>query len=683
MSSILVLDDRAADRDLLATALGYAGHAVVEASTGERALVLARTDPPELIVVDLMMPGMNGYEFMGKLRADPTVGNTRVVWCTATNDEREVRQIAKSCGVSHILFKPAEPAAIVRMIDEALSSDGDRAPRIVPEQFDREQLSILNAQLTQTLGELQTRNGELHQAHRQAAESLTMLQTLQSTSPVGFGFVDRDFRIRQMNERLAAVNGLPLEEQLGRTVAEVVPERWHEVEPIYRHVLETGEAVVNEEVQGEAPSTPGEIRHWLSSYYPVRLNDEVIGIGLVAVDITERQQAEEFRAVVMANLAEGLVVTDREGRLTFMNAAASRMLGWGEYELRGKSIHAAINYQHADGSPSAEEDCRLSKVRIEGRAVRMAHDAFTRKDGSIFPVAYSAVPLHSGTHVRGVVVAFRETTEEQAERTRAERELDALTWVGRIRDALDEDRMVLYSQPIVPLIGSAQRHDELLARMIGKNGELILPGSFVPAAEKYGQIWEIDQWVITQASRLASGKRCVHANLSADSISRHDVLPRIEQALAESGADPANVVFEITETALMGNIEAGEAFARGITDIGCSLALDDFGIGYGSFTYLQKLQIKYLKIDIAFVRDLVSNTASQHLVKAIVNIAQGLNQQTIAEGVENSGTLDLLRDCGVDFAQGFHLGRPQPIEPRDFGHATSASTTDRPRWPKA
>ncbi len=673
MSSILVLDNQAADRDLLVTVLGYAGHAVAEASTGEEALRLARSDHPELIMVDLMMPGMNGYEFMRELRADPTVANTRVVWCTASYDESEVRRIAQSCGVSHILVKPCAPQAIVRMVNEALSSNGGPAPHIVGEPFDREQLRVLNAKLVQNVAELETRNAELRRAEHHTAESLTLLQTLQSASPVGFGFVDRDFRIQHMNERLAAVNGVPLQEQLGRTVAEVVPELWPEIEHLYRHVLETGQAVVNREIEGDAPSASGETSHWLASYYPVRLDDEVIGIGLVVVDITDRQEAEEFRSVVMENLAEGLLVSDREGRLMFMNAAASKMLGWSEYELRGKSTHSAIHYQHADGSPFPETDCQLATVRTGGRTVRMANDAFTRKDGSIFPVAYSAGPLHSGTDVRGVVVAFRDTTGERAERDRAERELDEMTWVGRIRDALDDDRLVLYSQPIFPLSERAQLREELLVRMVGQQGEIILPGSFLPAAEKYGQVWEIDQWVITQAARSAAGGSRVHANLSANSIGYVDLLPRIEQALAEAGADPANVVFEITETALMGDIEAGEAFARGITEIGCSLALDDFGTGYGSFTYLQKLQIAYLKIDIAFVRDLVSNTANQHLVKAIVNIAHGFNQQTIAEGVENSETLDLLREFGVDLAQGFHLGRPQPLESSAVGDAATAS----------
>src|ERR1700727_1346488 len=213
---------------------------------------------------------------------------------------------------------------------------------------------------------------------------------------------------------------------------------------------------------------------------------------------------DDFRAVVLENMAEGLAVCDSRGRLVFMNATASKMLGWSEDELLGSSAHDAIHYQRADGSPLAEADSALTMVRTEGRTVRIAQDAFTRKDGSIFPVAYSAAPLHSGTSVRGTVVVFHDTTEEQAERTRAQRELDTLSWVGRIRDALDSDRLVLYSQPIVPLSAGGTHSEELLLRMVGQKGELILPNSFLPVAEKYSQVWEIDQWVMTRAALLAA-----------------------------------------------------------------------------------------------------------------------------------------------------------------------------------
>ena len=501
---------------------------------------------------------------------------------------------------------------------------------------------------------------ELSEALRQTAESLDLMETLQSAAPVGFAFVDRAFRIVRVNATLAEVSGWGPEELIGRTVAEVIPDLWSQMEAVYRQVLETGEPVVNVEVERELPSASGH-RFWLASCYPVRIEDRVIGIGVVVVDITEREEADRLRAAVMDTMVEGLYVLDGDGRLTLMNSAASQMLGWSEQELLGKPMHAAIHFQHADGSPHPEADCALLTVRTEGRDVRMAHEAFTRKDGTICPVAYSAAPLRAGAAIRGVVVVFRDTSAENSEAQRRKRELDKIAWVGRIRDALDEDRMTLYSQPIVPLSGG-EPSQELLLRMVGRSGEIILPGSFLPVAERYGLIAEIDRWVVVQAIRLAASGQRFEVNLSAATIGHLDLLPLIERELREAHTDPANIVFEITETALMQNIEAGEVLARGLSAIGCQLALDDFGTGFGSFTYLKRLPITYLKVDVDFVRDLATNRDNQHLVRAIVGLARDFGYETIAEGVEDAETLALVKEYGVNFAQGFHLGRPAPID---------------------
>jgi PAS domain S-box-containing protein len=497
---------------------------------------------------------------------------------------------------------------------------------------------------------------DLVEAQRKMAESLTLMEAMQSEAPVGFAFLDTDFRIVQLNQTLADVNGSPAEEQVGKTVAEVVPEVWTQMQPVYERVLSSGEPEVNLEVERERSKT-GDLRSWLSSYYPVRVDREVIGIGVIVVDITDRTEAEHFRAAVMDTIVEGLYVLDKEGRLKFMNAAASNLLGWSEEELLGKPMHEAIHFQHADGSPHPEEECELLKVRTDGRAVRMMHEAFTSKDGTIIPVSYSAAPLMRGTSTDGIVVVFRDRSEEQAKEEQAKGELDTLAWIGRIRDAFDQDRMVLYSQPIVPLSGG-QPSQELLLRMHGAGGEVILPGSFLPVAERYGLIGEIDRWVIGQAARRAAGGSRVEANLSAQSISNSDLLPLIERELQAAGADPANLVFEITETALMENAEAAEAFAQGLSTIGCPIALDDFGTGFGSFTYLKTLPITYLKIDVDFVRDLARNEANQHLVRAIVGLARDFGYQTIAEGVEDAEALEILKEFGVDFAQGNYLGAP-------------------------
>jgi PAS domain S-box-containing protein len=665
---VLVLDHRSTDRELVATVLADEGYDVLEASTGEEALGLARAERPALIIAAVLMLTMDGYEFVRELRSDEATSKIPLVFCTATWSADEVRRLAEACGVSHILVKPYEPEQIIWVVAGGLSAAREPVLQVPGEQFAREHLRVLNARLIEQVDELETANLEqerLHQellrSERQTSESLTLLETLQLSAPVGFGFVDRDFCIRRMNKGLAAVSGIPLEDQLGRTIAEVMPDLWTQLEPSYRWVLENDEAVVNQEAVGQVRSDPGRTHYWLSSFYPVSLDGEVIGIGLVMVDITARKEAEALQSVVMENMAEGLFVTDGEDRLTFMNPAASRMLGWTEDELRGKPVHGVIHVQRADGSPCQENECELLNAGARAETVVVPEDVFTRADGTTIPVAYSVAPLLDGSPAHGVVVVFRDATEERADRTRVKRELDALSWVGRTRDALDEGRLVLYSQPIIPL-AQGLPSQELLLRMVDRDGEIIPPGRFLPAAEKYGVIGEIDQWVVTQAIRLAASGRRVEANLSGESIGSPEVLSVIERELRQTGADPSNIVFEITETALMRDVKAGEAFTHYLVKLGCSLALDDFGTGFGSFTHLKTLPVEYLKIDVEFVRSLGSNPANQHLVKAVVNLAQGFGKQTIAEGVEDEETVELLRDYGVDFAQGYHLGRPVPVD---------------------
>ena len=500
----------------------------------------------------------------------------------------------------------------------------------------------------------------LRRSEQEASEVATLLTSIEEAAPVGLKLVDRDFKIVRINRMLADICGLDVEKILGRTIAEVMPELWSEVESSYRRALH-GETMRNVDVTTQDLIEPHRTRNWLANYFPVWVGGEIIGVGNVVFDITERKEEDEFRDVVMDNVAEGIYAIDGEGLVTYVNPAACRMLGWAEDELLGRSMHETVHFQRADGTPHPAEECPMLQELTHGRTVQILDDAYTRRDGSIFPVAYSSAPLRSGQTVHGVVVVFRDTTEEKKERDAAQRELATLSWVGRIRDALDEERLVLYAQPIVSL-GQGDASEELLLRMVGREGEIILPGTFLPVAERFGLITEIDRWVITQAVRLAADtRRRIEVNLSAASIGASDLLPFIERELRETGADPKLLVFELTETALMRDITAGEVFARGLSQLGCGIALDDFGTGFGSFTYLKRLPISYLKIDLDFVRDIASNPSNLHVVRAIVSLARGFGLQTIAEGIEDEETLRLLQVEGVDYGQGNHIGLPAPI----------------------
>jgi PAS domain S-box-containing protein len=491
------------------------------------------------------------------------------------------------------------------------------------------------------------------------AASLAILDALQATVPLGIGLVDRDFRIVHMNDLLAGLNGTSPEEAQGRTLVEVLGSVWPRVQPHYQQVLDTGKGVAD--VNVARPGIDGLPSHWLTGYFPIMSGGEIQGVGVVMTDVSDRRREEEFHSVVMANIAEGLYALDARGRVTYVNAAASRMLGWDPEELLDKSMHETIHFQKEDGTPLPVSECPLINVTTTGETIRLTSDAFTRKDGSIFPVSLSSAPLRSDDEIDGVVVVFHDITEERSELDRTQRDLAALSWLGRIRDALDEDRMVLYSQPIIAASGEVAS-EELLLRMMSRTGEIILPGAFLPVAEKYGLITEIDRWVAVHAIRLAAGGRRVEANLSASTAGSLDILPLIESELRATGAKPTNLIFEITETALMGDIEVGVRFTKALTDLGCRVSLDDFGTGFASFTYLKRLSVQHLKIDVEFVREVLTNEANQHLVRAIVSMAKAFNLETVAEGVEDQETWDFLRSEGVDFGQGFHLGRPAPIE---------------------
>ncbi len=208
-----------------------------------------------------------------------------------------------------------------------------------------------------------------------------------------------------------------------------------------------------------------------------------------------------------------------------------------------------------------------------------------------------------------------------------------------MRHALREDLFVLHYQPIVSLQGGAVSHYEALIRLADDpDGPLTPPCSFLPAAERYGLIQEIDRMVVGKVIALMGGELAerdarVAVNLSALSITDHGMLAHIERELDRHGVDPGRLVVEVTETAAIGDMRRAQSFCEGVHTLGSSVALDDFGAGFGSFQYLKQLPFRYLKIDGDFIRTLPSSHKDQLVVQALVGVARGMGKQTIAEYV--------------------------------------------------
>ena len=390
----------------------------------------------------------------------------------------------------------------------------------------------------------------------------------------------------------------------------------------------------------------------------------------IAMDVSAQHRAEvqtgsardRLRAVT-DSMSEGLLALDPDGGVTLMNQAAESMLGWSLHEISGQRLHDITRHRRSDGLHHGSKECPVGGAAGLAGVIQVEDDVFIRRDGLELAVLYTVTPLGTTTGVDGCVVVFMDATHVRAEQERAQKELDAVVWIQRVEAAREEDRFRLYAQPIVDLTTMAVTQHELLLRVLEKDGTISPPSEYIATAEEFGLIGDIDRWVIRSAIDLAASGRAVEVNVSAASVCDIAILDEIELWLITSGVDPALLVFEITETAIIANEQAGRRFVERIHEFGCKVALDDFGTGYSGFAYLKQLPVDYLKIDIEFVRDLCHDSGSRHVVEAVVKMARGFGLKTVAEGVEDAETLDLLIGLGVDYAQGYHLGRPAPFLP--------------------
>jgi diguanylate cyclase (GGDEF)-like protein len=240
-----------------------------------------------------------------------------------------------------------------------------------------------------------------------------------------------------------------------------------------------------------------------------------------------------------------------------------------------------------------------------------------------------------------------------------------------LRNALDENAFVLDAQPILPLRSMAgPPRFELLLRMLGERGEIVPPAKFLPAAERYQLMPAIDRWVVRRTCELlgahagvAQGDVARFAiNLSGQSLQDPQFLDFVVEQIRVNQVPPRVLSFELTETATVGNLQSAQAFIQRLQDLGCGFALDDFGTGVSSLAYLKDLSVNYVKIDGRFVRDIIESPRSESMIKAIAQLARNMGMQTIAEYVETDALRARVAELGVDYGQGFAMGRTQRLE---------------------
>ena len=238
-------------------------------------------------------------------------------------------------------------------------------------------------------------------------------------------------------------------------------------------------------------------------------------------------------------------------------------------------------------------------------------------------------------------------------------------WMPMIRNALLNKKFFLVYQPVVNLQDGRIARYEVLIRMRGENGETIDPANFIPAAERMGLIHSIDLWVVEAAFDFLAALPaemehiCLAINLSSAAFQDPALLPTIQQKLKMTWLDASRITFEITETAAIGNFEETRLMISKIRALGCHFALDDFGAGFCSFNYLKKFPVDYVKIDGQFIQNLINDETDRVLVRSMCEIANRLGKKTVAEYIENPRLIDVLREIGINYGQGFVLGKPE------------------------
>lgn len=265
------------------------------------------------------------------------------------------------------------------------------------------------------------------------------------------------------------------------------------------------------------------------------------------------------------------------------------------------------------------------------------------------------------------------------DRVSSERMRGDMKWVSRIQSALDADRLRLFAQRIVPAAASGSASDlrfEVLVRMLDERGQILPPGAFLEAAERYNMVQRIDRWVVgrtldwLQDDRRMRGRvASCSVNLSGMSLGDEHILECVDTWARHSGMDPSVLCFEVTETAAIRNLSQARWFVDRLRELGCRMALDDFGTGLSSFAYLKGLPVDLIKIDGTFVRDMLDDPVDRAVVTAINDIAHEVGMRTVAEFVEDDATLQALCEIGVDFAQGYGIAVPLPLDELITEHA--------------
>ncbi|MDV6348729.1 EAL domain-containing protein [Nitrosomonas sp. Is35] len=566
------------------------------------------------------------------------------------------------------------------------------------------------AELSTALEELKVSERHQRELRVLAEREQSRMGALLSAMNMGILFEDNEHRVEYVNPAFLRMWGIGEHENLlnkpARTILASSDERFAQPGHASKHVLNTHE--ISERCELEL--TNGRTFTQLS--YPVNdIEGLIIGRLWIYEDITqERQTAQQLLYLAERDPLTGLYNRHRfQEELHNLIAIALRQrqkFALLYFDLDDfKYINDTFGHRAGDTVLVRTAGEISSIVRHIEVFARLGGDEFAilshlqpEDDLSILPArivtSISSIPLHfRDTNIRlttsvGVAIfpEHGETAEDlvahadaamyqaknqgkntwavyDPQRDSSEAMMHRLTWYNRIAQALEQNLFEIHFQGVYETAHNALTHLEILVRMrdVNEPAHLIMPGQFIPIAEKNGQIVTIDRWVIKRSIELLSENPDmppVAINISGRTFDDPAIPQYIRNLLSELRVDPRRLIIELTETAAVSDIQDAQRFIEAVHQAGCCVCLDDFGSGFSTFGYLKYLGVEILKIDGLFIRDLPNNRDNQIFVKAMVEVARGLGKLTVAEFVEDAATLSMVKNLGVDLAQGYYFGRP-------------------------
>jgi diguanylate cyclase (GGDEF)-like protein len=576
--SILIVDDVVDNVDLIKTMLTRSGFTNLHtANSGKSALECLRQQVSDnastidAVLLDIMMPGMDGYELCRILHNHDEWSNIPVIMITANATWQEkISRESFDAGAVDILFKPIRRVDLMPRIISALSLKKERDLRKTREKELETELSerrIIEARL-QHLVNHDDLTGLCNRRRLEQQLEVVVLRARTKGRLSALLYIDLDhFKVINDAEGHSAGDRLLVE-----------------VANVLRHEIGTA--------------------------------------GLLA-----RISSDEY-TVLLEDIAEAKAL-----------------------EIAEKLRHIMDQFQFSTNNNSYHIGASIGVATIKPGEPASSSEVLAQADQACYVAK---------THGRNLVHLFsKEDTEMLTLRS-------AVHWVPLIRDALINNKFKLVFQPVLGLKSKLVTHYEALIRMVGDDGQLIPPNNFIPVAEKMGLIHDIDLWVVNHAIDILHGLPDKHKgtsfgiNLSSHAFQDTALLPLLKEKLEKTGVRPEKIVFEITETAAIANYSQTREMIMNIRQLGCRFALDDFGTGFSSFNYIKEFPVDYLKIDGAFITNLINDPVDQTLVKSMIEIAKTLSKEIIAEFVENKAVLDLLVLYGADYAQGYFIGKPMP-----------------------